>query len=152
MSPASVSLWSSGERSWSLLVLLGAACDGTRADSPEAAPSVASTESTLGDGERLGTASSGFCVEVAPDVPTTCELETQCGIGMFSSRVNGRWSVTNQGAGTLDYIPPAWGTSEDPPAATITVSEHPTPVLIAELNGHAVTYRPLPDEEFQGCA
>jgi hypothetical protein len=72
---------------------------------------------------------------------------------MFSSRVNGRWWVTDEGAGTLDDIPSGWGTYSDPPTAvTVVVSDSPDPVLIAELNGHAVTYRPLPDEDFQGRA
>jgi hypothetical protein len=99
------------------------------------------------------TSSGGLCVEVLVDTPTRCPISTHCGIGLFASRVNDRWWMTDEGAGTLDYIPAAWGTYEDPPqAVTIVVRDGTDPTLTASLNGHDVVYRPIPDEEFVGCA
>lgn len=93
------------------------------------------------------------CVDVPLDTPTRCPVDTHCGIGLFSRRVNDRWWMTSEGAGTLDYIPVAWGTYEDPPqAVTIVVRDGADPTLTASLNGHEVVYRPIPDDEFIGCA
>jgi hypothetical protein len=61
--------------------------------------------------------------------------------------------MTDEGAGTTDYIPAAWGTYQDPPdTVTVVVSNTPEPTLTASLNGHAVTYHPIPDEALIGCA
>jgi hypothetical protein len=136
-----------------VVVVSGVACDGGRSgEAPAALPSSSSTVTSDVTGP-IAVSPGGFCVEVALDVPTQCAVQTHCGVGMFASRVNGRWWVTGEGTGTLDYIPSAWGTYTDPPTAvTVVVTEDSGPVLIAELDGHAVTYRPLPDEQFRGCA
>lgn len=116
-------------------------------------PKGGGASTAMAEASPLGTSPGGLCVDVALDTPTRCPVSTHCGVGMFPSRVNGRWWVTDEGAGTLDYIPAAWGTYENPPeAVTVTVSDLPEPILTAELNGHAVTYRPIPDADFQGCA
>jgi hypothetical protein len=116
-------------------------------------PTGSETPTSIAETSPIGTSADGLCVDVELETPTRCPVSTHCGVSMFSSRVNGRWWVTDEGAGTLDYSPPAWGTYENPPeAVTVTVTEHPEPILVAELNGHAVTSRPIPDAEFQGCA
>src|SRR6188508_1553800 len=109
-------------------ILSGVACDGWQSDrEPAAVPSSSSTV-TYDVTNPIVTSPGGFCVEVPLDVPTQCAVQTHCGVGMFSSRVNGRWWVTDEGAGTLDYIPLAWGTYTDPPTAvTVVVRENSDP-------------------------
>ena len=71
---------------------------------------------------------------------------------MFGTKVNGQWWKTDEGADVGDYIPVAWGTYMAPPTeVSVVVAEVPTQHLTASLNGHTVTYRPVPETEVDWC-
>jgi hypothetical protein len=93
------------------------------------------------------------CVDVPIGVPTQCPIGTHCGVTMFGTNVNGQWWKTDEGADVVDYIPSAWGTYMAPPSeVSVVVADGPDPTLTASLNGHSVTYRPVPESEVDWCA